>query len=342
MSSPKQRLSWTANRSADASIRNDQLRRRGRGRWCAMVLWVMLLPGGYLWSQPPQPSLRPDPLTDAGQIVSFADALFAAGDYFRAITEYKRFLFLYPTHPRAGQVHLQIGRSHLRGQEWEDARETFQAMVRQHPADDVGREAAFLMGETAYLQGHYPQAILELRHLAERDAQTPAGQKARYRLGWSYLRARQWAEAVQAFEAVDPVHPLFPSAHSLTEAARQASELPHRSPALAGALSLVIPGTGHFYTGRFRDGVMALLLNGAFLAAGIEAVTAGNEAAAGLLFFFEAAWYSGSVYGAVNAAHKYNRDQEERWLRGLELQHSPALRSLSYLPHSLVLVRIPF
>jgi hypothetical protein len=53
--------------------------------------------------------------------------------------------------------------------------------------------------------------------------------------------------------------------------------------------SLVVPGTGHFYTGRLRDGFMTFLLNGVFLVAGLEAVSAGNEAAAGLLFFFEAA-----------------------------------------------------
>jgi len=104
----------------------------------------------------------------------------------------------------------------------------------------------------------------------------------------------------------------------------------------------VVPGTGHFYTGRFRDGFMALLLNGGFLVAGIEAVHAGNEAAAGLLLFFEAAWYAGSIYGAVNATHKWNQDQENRWLHELELQHRPAARSIGHLPRALMLVRIPF
>lgn len=66
--------------------------------------------------------------------------------------------------------------------------------------------------------------------------------------------------------------------------------------------------------------------------AGIEAVAAGNEAA----------WYSGSIYGAVNASYKWNRDQEDQWLRGLERQHDPALRSLSQRPRGLVPVRIPF
>lgn len=336
------RVCGMANRSTAPGIRTAQRHMRGRGQWSAMALWRMLLAPGVVWAQPPQPELGLEPLMEAEQILSFADALFQDGDYFRAITEYKRFLFVSPTDPRAGRVSLQIGLAYLRGQQWEDARRTFQAIAQQHRDEALGLEAAFLLGETAFLQAQYPQAIRELHPLAERYGQMPAGEKARYRLGWAYLRTRQWAEAVQAFAAVDAASPLFPSASALTEAAGQAEAQPRKSPALAGALSALVPGTGHVYTGRFRDGVIAFLLNGAFLVAGLEAVAAGNEAAAGLLFFFEAAWYAGAVYGAVNAAHKWNRDQEARWLQGLELQHRPALRSLSQRPHTFALVRIPF
>jgi len=332
MSSPNQLRSWTSNRVVS----------RGRARWCAVVVWAILFSFGSLPSATPQTPLPTDPLTDAEHVLRFADALFQEGDYFRAITEYKRFIFLAPTDPRAGPVQLQIGRSYLHGQQWEDARKTFQTLAREHPAADIRMEAAFLVGETAYQQGAYTQAITDLRPLAEREEQSSLVQKARYRLGWSYLRSRQWAAAAESFARIDPGDALFPSSRALSDAARQAEQLPRKSPALAGALSGVLPGAGHFYTGRMRDGALALLLNGGFLVAGLEAVAAGNEAAAGLLFFFEAAWYAGSIYGAVNAAHKYNRDQEDRWLQGLELQHSPLSRSLSSLPRSLVLVHIPF
>ena len=342
MSSPSLRQSRMRPKSADPRGGEHLCRIGGKGHWPTLLLGLVLLCAAPLWSQPPQPASPADPLTDANQILRFADALFNAGDYFRAITEYKRFLFLYPTDARAGQVQLQLGRSYLHGQQWEEARQTFEAMAQRHPDADIRAEAAFLIGETAYQQGHYTQAIEDLRRAAEQYRQTPVGEKARYRLGWSYLRARQWPAAAQAFGAVDTTSPLFPSARALTDAAREAETLPRKSAALAGLMSALIPGTGHFYTGRWRDGTMALLLNGGFLAAGLEAVGAGNEAAAGLLFFFEAAWYSGSIYGAVNAAHKDNRDTEDRWLQGLELQHSPALRSLSRLPRSLVLVHIPF
>jgi outer membrane protein assembly factor BamD (BamD/ComL family) len=306
------------------------------------LLGVMLLFVTPLWSQPTPPAAPSDPLTDADQILGFANALFNDGDYFRAITEYKRFLFLHPTDPRAGRVQLQVGLSYQRGQQWDDARQTFESIARQHPDAEIRAEAAYLVGETSFQQGRYAQAIADLRPVAERYGQTPAGERARYLLGWSYLRARQWPEASQTFDSIGTTSPLFPSSRVLADAAREGEHLPRKSPALAGLMSAVIPGTGHFYTGRFRDGTIALLLNGAFLAAGIEAVSAGNEAAAGLLFFFEAAWYSGALYGAVNAAQKYNRDLEERWLQGLERQHSPSLRSLSRMPPSLVLVHIPF
>lgn len=302
-------------------------------------MWFFATP---LWSQPTPPAASSDPLTDADQILRFADALFNDGDYFRAITEYKRFLFLYATDARAGRVQLQVGLSYQRGQQWDDARQTFEHIVEQSPDPAVRAEAAYRIGETSFQQGRYAQAIADLRPVAEHYGQTSVGDRARYLLGWSYLRARQWPKASQTFEVINTTSPLFPSSRALAEAAREGEQLPRKSPALAGLMSAVIPGTGHFYTGRWRDGTIALLLNGAFLAAGIEAVSAGNEAAAGVLLFFEAAWYSGTIYGAVNAAHKYNRDLEDRWLQGLERQHSPAGRSLGRASPTLVLVQIPF
>jgi tetratricopeptide (TPR) repeat protein len=302
-------------------------------------MWFFATP---LWSQPIPLAVSSDPLTDADQILKFADALFNDGDYFRAITEYKRFLFLHPTDMRAGRVQLQVALAYQRGQQWDDARQTFEHLVEQSADPAARAEAAYRIGETSFQQGRYAQAIADLQPVAERYEQTLVGDRARYLLGWSYLRGRQWLEASQTFEVIATTSPLFPSSRALAEAAREGEQLPRKSPALAGLMSAVIPGTGHFYTGRWRDGTIALLLNGAFLAAGIEAVSAGNEAAAGVLLFFEAAWYSGTIYGAVNAAHKYNLDLEDRWLQGLERQHSPAGRSLSRASPTLVLVHLPF
>jgi outer membrane protein assembly factor BamD (BamD/ComL family) len=329
-------------RSATPRLDCLQVHRWQPCRWRVVFLGILLLTSTPLWSQPLQPPTPSDPLTEANQLLGFAEALFHSGDYFRAITEYKRFLFLYPSDARAGRVQLQIGLSYQRGQQWDDARKTFEEIAQRHPEAEIRAEAAYRIGETSFQQGRYAQAIADLHPVAEQYPPTAIGEQARYLLGWSYLRARQWPEASQAFASIAATSPLFPSSRALAEAARAGEELPRKSPTLAGLLSALMPGTGHFYTGRWRDGTVALLLNGAFLAAGLEAVSAGNEAAAGLLLFFEAAWYSGAVYGAVNAAQKYNLDLEERWLQGLDRQHGPDSHALSRRSPALVLVHIPF
>src|SRR5262245_53483791 len=266
------RQSWMRPRSATPRIGDALFHRWRQRRWCLLFLSLMWLFIPPLWCQPIPPAVSSDPLLDADQILAFADALFNDGDYFRAITEYKRFLFLYPTDVRAGRVQLQVGRSYQRGQQWDEARQTFGLIAQQYPDAAIRAEAAYLVGETSFQQGRNVQAIADLRPVAERYGQTPVGERARYLLGWSYLRARQWPEASQTFETIDTTSPLFPSSRALADAAREGELLPRKSPALAGLMSAAIPGSGHFYTGRWRDGTIALLLNGAFLAAGIEAV----------------------------------------------------------------------
>src|SRR5262245_20242248 len=120
MRSPNYHQSWTTNRRQSwmrlrsatppsATSLCHLWRQRRWGFVCLSVIWFFATP---LWSQPTPPAVSSDPLTDADQSLGFADALFSDGDYFRAITEYKRFLFLYPTEARAGRVQLQVGLSY--------------------------------------------------------------------------------------------------------------------------------------------------------------------------------------------------------------------------------------
>jgi len=87
---------------------------------------------------------------------------------------------------------------------------------------------------------------------------------------------------------------------------------------LAGILSGFLPGSGQLYNGRLGDALLAFLLNGLFVVGTVEAVRSNKPAVAGILSFFEAGWYTGNVYGAVNGTHKYNRRTTETFLRNLD------------------------
>ncbi|HSH36280.1 tetratricopeptide repeat protein, partial [Schnuerera sp.] len=54
--------------------------------------------------------------------LGFADTLFAQQDFYRAVTEYKRFVYQYPKHPEVGRARLNMARATIAAQRWEDAR----------------------------------------------------------------------------------------------------------------------------------------------------------------------------------------------------------------------------
>ena len=89
-------------------------------------------------------------------------------------------------------------------------------------------------------------------------------------------------------------------------------------PGLAGTLAAVLPGSGHFYTGRKRDGTVAFLLNAAFIWGAVESYNKENYALGGILTFFELGWYFGNIYSAVSSAHKYNRRLKDEYIKSLK------------------------
>jgi tetratricopeptide (TPR) repeat protein len=87
-----------------------------------------------------------------------------------------------------------------------------------------------------------------------------------------------------------------------------------RRPWLGGVLG-VIPGLGHAYSGEYANAVRSLLLNGLFIYG--MAHTARNDqwGAFAAIGFFELTWYTGSIYGGVDAAHRYNRERLDDCVR---------------------------
>jgi hypothetical protein len=80
----------------------------------------------------------------------------------------------------------------------------------------------------------------------------------------------------------------------------------------------MLPGSGQLYNGRAGDALLAFFLNALFTAGIVETVNQDKLAIAGILSFFEAGWYGGNIYSAVNGTHKHNRHTTETFIRNLE------------------------
>ncbi len=254
-------------------------------------------------------------------ILSFADHLFDEGDYYRAITEYERFLFSFPQHPQARKAQYQIALSYFKGEKYLQAVQRFRSLAEQYPDEETGTKSLYMLAETYYQKRDYDQAIETFEKFLVSHPHDQQADAARIRKGWCYLRQGNWRDAADEFRKLPPDSPLHDQGEKLAEESAKYPGIDKKSPYLAGGLSAVLPGAGQLYDGRKTDALAAFLLNGTFIWATVEAYNHHNDVTAGILLFFESGWYLGNVYNAISSAHKYNRQSEERYRERLQGQY---------------------
>ncbi|MDY0398015.1 MAG: tetratricopeptide repeat protein [Desulfuromonas thiophila] len=244
--------------------------------------------------------------------LGFADTLFAEGDYYRAVSEYKRYLYLQPDSPHAAQAHLNLARASLLAGRSAEGRQALDALIASHPASPQAAAAQLLLAEIPFRQQQYQQSHQLLQQPLTDSASTFLRQHQQRLSLWNLLHGEQYPQALALWHS-------DPAIFGLEEADLQAlQQRPRKSPALAGSLSAVLPGAGQLYNGRYREAGLALALNAAFLLGGLQAIDTGNSILGGILLFFEAGWYGGNIYNAMNSAHKFNRDQHQTALDALK------------------------
>lgn len=229
----------------------------------------------------------PAPDTPTGML-AFAASLAATGDSYRAATEYLRALHHFGEDTQTRRAALYgLAKTYAQAGRWEDGAETLAKLHKEAPTAETRQ----LLGDALLRAGRHSEGAALL--LA-----APASEKERA------LGTLAWLKA--GTETAPP-----PAADAELIARYRA--LPEKSPATAGLLSAVLPGSGHLYVDRPRDGAVAFLLNAAFIWGTWEAAKNEEWALTGILGACELFWYSGTIVGAVNGAHKWNRREEERF-----------------------------
>ena len=265
----------------------------------------------------PAPSLS-DAAFSADQILAFAAELMRGKEYYRAITEYRRFLFSFPHDARRSMVHFRIGLAFYRGMDYGKAWEVFDEVAELYPGTPYGKQAWLWQGECLMQQGNYEAAQTLYGDVSQHLPEEGFGEHATYRHAWALLRQQEWQKAAERLQSI-PIHNSFrETAQRVAEAILDNGDFSRKSPLLAGVLSATLPGSGQLYIGRQGDALLAFVLNGLFVVGIIEALNHDQVAIAGILGLFEAGWYAGGIYGAINGAHKRNRYRAETFIRELE------------------------
>lgn len=250
----------------------------------------------------------------------FAERYFAQGEYYRAVGEYERFIHFFPQDPRVALAMYKVGLSYQKGERFAQALQSFHALIEKYADTELATKSHFKMSESYVKLNEFGNALTALDSLIRQSSDLDVKDEAYYKQGWIYLEMDEWEKAQASFATITPKNKDTYRLKQLSDNINRRQSLKSKSPTTAGWLA-VIPGAGHFYCERYRDALIAFLLNGAMIYGAYEAFDHDNQGLGGLICFFEAGLYSGNIYSAVNSAHKYNRKQKRDFFQYLK-KHS--------------------
>jgi outer membrane protein assembly factor BamD (BamD/ComL family) len=251
------------------------------------------------------------------ELWEFAGSLYRGGDFYRAVGEYQRFRFLFPTDPRAAEAELQIGRCYRLGGEREKAFSSFLALFERGPTEAVRKQALLEMVTTREIQRDYREALYWGTNFLDLYPEAPEFDEVVLRLAWLSIDSGDYRHAAETLKRIPPRSCRYADARSLIQTLEESPYQPRKSPELAGAFSAILPGAGHLYVGRLAQGASSFLLNGLFILGAVAAFTHESPVLGGILTFFELGWYQGGIRSAVASAQEANEDEEKRYRQEL-------------------------
>ncbi len=256
----------------------------------------------------------------------FAMSLFNEGEYYRAITEWKRFIYYFPKSNLIDDATLFIGKSYFMGEKYDDAINKFMDFREAFPDSNLIPECLYLRGITHFKKEEYHLARGLFELVRTKYPDSIWADKSVIMNSWSYAKEGDFHEAnakIKQEKIMDEKLRLM--VKEFSSEIEKGEMIPKKSPRTAGLLAAILPGSGHFYLGRYKDGTVAFLLNASFIWGAVASFQQGNYAVGGILTFFEVGWYTGNIYSAVGAAHKYNKLEEDRFRDDIEKKFKPHL-----------------
>lgn len=241
--------------------------------------------------------------------LGFASFLIREGEYYRAITEFNRVLYLSGPddhEPRSAAI-LGIGQALHSGRQYERAGE----WLWQH-LDELSVAGQLTSGvelmSRSFLDANAGSRLLRLTS----EPIFPVQETSFYRpLGLA--NTGSWEDAYNGFLDVPSQSRHKSMAILNADLARSAMDASWKSPVLAGWLG-IIPGLGYFYADHKQTAFASFIVNTVFWIATYQAFKADQNVLGGFLAVISVSWYSSNIYGSVRAAKRYNSQlQNDLW-----------------------------
>ena len=259
----------------------------------------------------------------AEQQYRYAEQLFESGDYQAARREYKRLLFYQPDTELTDVVNYRIAQSYYYQNEPDRAERLFHEVSAIHPNSPLRFQSQLMLGQLHFDAGEYSQARSSLFELLHTSTEPEVVAAAHYLRGWCYIHTTDWNKAISELRQVNTSQMgVFRAkkANELADTLLAETPLPSKSPQVAGWLSTVVPGSGQFYVGNIKEGVLAAALSGTFIYLAVDAIRDRRYIDCAGISLVGWRFYWGNRMGAQQLASEYNEHHERTLIEALKRQ----------------------
>ena len=227
----------------------------------------------------------------------FAEYLAKSGQYDLATREFERLTFMSPENDTLKTSLLSMYR---RSGKYEEA--LIRGKQLYPELTSMSASSAVEYGRTLLLKSDYAAA----KNFWETNAKLSSADKT-ILSATSDILQDNYKSANEILKTVKPEdHKLAINYKDLTE---QAIAIKRKSPALAGIMSAIIPGSGRAYAKDWKDGIVSLFFVGTMAAQSIRGFNkSGVKSTRGWIYGGVGfGFYLGNIYGSVVSAKGYNK-----------------------------------
>jgi len=239
-----------------------------------------------------------------GEQLSFANHLFEEGDYFRAITEYKRFIFLSSSSEEKLFAKKRILSSYKKAHRYDDALDYINTFQNEVFKDMESGKLLLLKGNREKARFHFNNSHSDTSRILE---------------GWSYIEEGNWKESTKQFSLISEDTPLYTTAQKLKLYTLKAEKgIEQKNIVLSAIFSSIVPGAGRFYTGRAGDGFYSFLTIAIPGALSYFYWQEDRKRASSIAISITALFYAGNIYGSIISAKAFNNIKKNEYKERIE------------------------
>jgi len=132
----------------------------------------------------------------------FAENYFKNGEYYRAIGEYKRFIFFFPLSNKVELARYKIGLCFLNGEHYAEAIKTFDELIEDYKNTGYALKSYLKISRAYVLLKRYDAALTQIKNVITIAPNQEIKDEAYYQGGWVYLEMGLWEKAQKYFAEI--------------------------------------------------------------------------------------------------------------------------------------------